>query len=145
MKLLSIFALIFALILPGALLARDAESEITSVLTAQVDAWNRGDIPAFVMTYAEDCIFVTNATTPIAQGRDQLLARYQRKYPTPAAMGHLTFSNMAIHLLEKDVATLTAEWHLDRSAEAGGPVGGIFSLVLHRQNGAWKIALDHTS
>jgi len=122
--------------------ASNAESEIKAVLTTQVEAWNRGDITTFVTTYADDCIFVAQ---PITQGRAQLLARYQRKYPTPEAMGHLTFSNLTVHRLHKDVATLTADWHLDRTAAAGGPVGGYFSLVLHRQNGAWKIVLDHTS
>jgi uncharacterized protein (TIGR02246 family) len=120
----------------------DAESRIKATLNAQVEAWNRGDIPTFVTTYTDDCIFVGK---PVLQGRAQLLARYQERYPTPAAMGHLTFSEMAIHLLDKEVAIVTADWHLDRDAAGGGPVGGYFSLVLHRQSGAWKVALDHTS
>jgi uncharacterized protein (TIGR02246 family) len=135
-------AFLFAFLLPARLPAFDAESQIKAVLTTQVESWNRGDIPAFVATYADDCIFVGKKLT---QGRAQLLERYRKTYPTPAAMGHLTFTSLAIHLLDADVATVTAEWHLDRSREGGGPVAGIFSLVFHRQNGLWKIALDHTS
>ncbi len=82
---------------------------------------------------------------PIMQGRAQVLARYQKKYPTPAAMGHLAFSNMVVHLVDEQVAIVTADWHLERDVAGGGPVGGYFSLVLHKQNGLWKIALDHTS
>jgi uncharacterized protein (TIGR02246 family) len=135
-----LFLLILLLTFP--VQASDPQSDIKAVLTTQVDSWNKGDIPTFVTTYTEDCIFVGK---PILQGRAQLLARYQKKYPTPDAMGHLTFSNLAVHILDKDVAMVTADWHLDRNAAGGGPVGGYFSLVLHRQNGQWKIALDHTS
>ena len=122
--------------------AFNAESDIKAVLNTQVEAWNRGDIPTFVTTYTDDCVFVAN---PIMQGRAQLQARYQKTYPTPDAMGHLTFSNLVIHMLDREVATVTADWHLERNAAGGGPVGGYFSLVLHKQNGAWKIAMDHTS
>jgi uncharacterized protein (TIGR02246 family) len=134
--------LVLALLLTIPLQAFDAESDIKSVLTTQVNAWNRGDIPTFVTTYSDDCIFVGK---PILQGRAQLLARYQKKYPTPDAMGRLTFSNLAVHLVDSEVAMVTADWHLDRKESGGGPVGGYFSLVLHRQKGRWKIALDHTS
>lgn len=135
-------ALFLALLLRIPLPAFDAESEIKVVLNTQVEAWNRGDLATFVSTYAKDCTFVGKQAT---EGSAQLLLHYQRAYPTPAAMGHLTFSKMAIHLLDEQVATVTAFWHLDRSEAAGGPTGGIFSLVLQRKKRVWKIALDHTA
>jgi uncharacterized protein (TIGR02246 family) len=122
--------------------ADDAESQIKSVLNIQLDAWNRGDIPTFITTYAPDCIFVGKQ---VAHGRDQLLARYQRTYPNREAMGHLTFEAVEVHLLSADAAFLTGEWHLARMAAGGNDVGGLFSLVLRRQANEWKIALDHTS
>jgi uncharacterized protein (TIGR02246 family) len=134
--------LAIALLLPAALPAQDTESQIKAVLNTQVESWNKGDIPTFVTTYADDCIFVGKK---LAQGRAQLLDRYQKTYPTRAAMGHLTFSSLAVHLLDQNVAIVTAEWQLERSTEGGGKVGGLFSLVFHKQNGQWKIALDHTS
>ena len=63
--------------------ASDAESQIERVLNVQVEAWNRGDIPAFVASYAADCIFVGKE---VAHGRAQLLARYKKNYPTREAM-----------------------------------------------------------
>jgi uncharacterized protein (TIGR02246 family) len=128
--------------LPCRVIGSDASSDIKDVLAKQVEAWNKGDIPTFVTTYSEDCIFVGKK---LLQGRQQLLERYQKTYPTPDAMGHLTFSNMAVHLLDKDDATVTADWRLERGAAGGGPVGGYFSLVLHKQKGRWMIALDHTT
>jgi len=115
---------------------------IEKVLTAQVEAWNRGDIPKFVTTYAENCIFVGKQ---MLEGRSKLLARYQKTYPSPESMGRLTFQNLAVRQLDEQVATAVGEWHIDRSPASGGPTGGIFSLVLQRRNGTWQIVLDHTT
>ena len=60
-------------------------------------------------------------------------------------MGHLTFSALDVHFLTAEVAIVTGEWHLERSGAGGSPVGGLFSLVFHREGKDWKIALDHTS
>jgi uncharacterized protein (TIGR02246 family) len=120
----------------------DAKTNIEKVLTAQVHAWNRGDIPKFVTTYAEDCIFVGKQ---VLQGRSKLLARYQKTYPSPESMGRLTFQNLMVRQLDAQVATAIGEWHIDRPAASGGPTGGIFSLVLQLRNGAWEIVLDHTA
>jgi uncharacterized protein (TIGR02246 family) len=120
----------------------DAKTTIEKVLTAQVQAWNRGDIPKFVTTYAEDCIFVGKQ---VLQGRSKLLARYKKTYPSPESMGRLTFQNLTVRQLDEQVATAIGEWHIDRPAASGGPTGGIFSLVLQLRNGAWQIILDHTA
>jgi uncharacterized protein (TIGR02246 family) len=120
----------------------DAKTTIEKVLTAQVQAWNRGDIPKFVTTYAEDCIFVGKQ---VLQGRSKLLARYQKTYPSPESMGRLTFQNLTVRQLDERVATAIGEWHIDRPAASGGATGGIFSLVLQLRNGAWQIVLDHTA
>ena len=120
----------------------DAKRMIEKVLTAQVEAWNRGDIPKFVTTYAEDCTFVGKQ---VLQGRSKLLARYQKTYPSPQSMGRLTFQNLTVRQLDEHIATAIGEWHIDRPAGSGGPTGGIFSLVLQLRNGTWQIVLDHTA
>lgn len=142
MKVLAFVALFVGLTTPLLLKASDAESQIKTVLNTQLAAWNRGDVPAFVSTYAPDCIFVGKA---VARGRAQLLARYQKSYPTREAMGRLSFDALEVHELTPDVAVVTGEWHIERSGAAGNGVGGLFSLVVQRQGSTWQIALDHTS
>ena len=138
-----LFAALMGLaILPAGFGATDADSGIRAALNTQVEAWNRGDITAFVSSYAEDCTFVGKT---ILQGRDHLLARYRKAYPTSDAMGKLTFSNLKVRPLDGKVAVVTGEWHLDRAASGGGPVGGVFSLVWELRSGEWRIVLDHTS
>ena len=108
----------------------------------QVSSWNRGDLKTFIEGYAPDCMFVGKTVT---HGRDQVLARYEKNFPNKDAMGVLSFSDIEVTLLTADVALVTGRFHLERSASGGGNADGIYSLVFHRKEGVWKIALDHTS
>jgi uncharacterized protein (TIGR02246 family) len=130
------------LLSPTLVPAAGADSAIREALEAQVAAWNRGDIPAFVSTYAEDCTFVGKQ---ILQGRDRLLARYKRVYPSADSMGKLSFDHLSVRPLGKQTAVVTGEWHLERTWAGGGPAGGVFSLVWRLESGRWIIVLDHTS
>jgi uncharacterized protein (TIGR02246 family) len=133
--------LFLALLLPAFVFAAE-DSAIRAVLDKQVDDWNRGDIPAFVRSYGENCTFVGKS---VVEGRAAVEARYRLSYPDPAAMGHLTFTDLKIKKIDDRVAVVTGAFHLQRTATAGGDKSGIFSLVFERQSGVWRIILDHTS
>lgn len=122
--------------------AADVEEDIRDLLTDQTEAWNRGDVESFVKPYAEDCTFVGKQ---IVKGREKVLARYKTSYPTTAAMGKLTFRNLEVREAGEHIALVTGEWHLERTASAGGTKGGLFSLVLKDVDDEWRIVLDHTS
>jgi ketosteroid isomerase-like protein len=122
---------------------KPAKTAIETMLNRQADAWNRGDLAEFVSFYAPLCTLVGTEITETT--RSQVLAHYREKYPSRGAMGKLTFSDVSIHLLNKDAATVTAHWHLDRDAKSGGPAGGVFSLVCQLSGHGWQIVLDHTS
>jgi uncharacterized protein (TIGR02246 family) len=133
------------LLLPGPVLrAQDASVSIRKVLAAQVAAWNRGDLPAFMQGYknAPDTTFIGRS---IQYGWQQVLDRYQRSYPTKENMGTLDFSEIQVRPLGPDYAVVTGKYHLARSAEGGGEASGIFSLVWEKTAQGWKIILDHTS
>ena len=89
--------------------AANAEDDIRDLLTSQTDAWNRGDLKAFVQPYAEDCTFVGKTIT---KGRKEVLARYKTLYPTTAAMGNF----------------LSATWKCARQANTlrSSPANGIW-------------------
>jgi hypothetical protein len=104
------------------------EQEIRSVLDAQVAAWNRGDIPAFMEGYdkSESTTFVGGAIT---KGHAQVLANYLKRYPTHEKMGILRFSDLEMRMLGTDYASVIGRFHLDRAADAGGEAAGIFTLL----------------
>jgi ketosteroid isomerase-like protein len=120
------------------------EQDIRRVLDDQVAAWNRGDIPGFMEGYdkSESTTFV-GAT--ITKGHAQVLANYRKRYPTRENMGVLRFSDLEIHLLGSDYASVIGRFHLERSAQAGGEAAGIFTLLFRKTSKGWKVILDHTS
>jgi ketosteroid isomerase-like protein len=117
---------------------RDA---IESVLRTQQDAWNRGDIDAFVEHYwnSEDVTFSSGGKT--ARGWESTVRSYRERYPTREAMGRLTFNKLEITPLG-DAALVLGEWRLERESE---PLSGNFSLVFRKLDGRWVIVHDHTS
>ena len=126
------------------LLAASPEQQIRKVLDDQVAAWNRGDIPGFMEGYdkSESTTFVSATVT---RGHAQVLAGYRKRYPTPEKMGTLRFSDLEIHALGTDYASVLGRFHLERSKEAGGEAAGIFTLLFHKTASGWKVILDHTS
>jgi|SRR5579871_713792 len=126
------------------LFAATPEQQIREVLNIQVAAWNQGDIPAFMDGYdkSESTTFVGVAIT---KGHAQVLANYQKRYPTRDKMGTLRFSDIEVRQLGPDYASVLGRYHLDRSTEGGGEASGIFTLIFHRTGQGWRIILDHTS
>jgi ketosteroid isomerase-like protein len=120
------------------------EGGILAVLQAQQAAWNRGDVEAFMSGYDQsDSTTFVGAT--ITRGYRQVLENYHRRYPSKEKMGQLTFSGIEVMPLGAEYASVLGKWHLDRSREAGGEVGGIFTLLFRKTPNGWKIILDHTS
>jgi ketosteroid isomerase-like protein len=121
-----------------------AAQRIRAVLSLQQDAWNRGDIPAFMTAYWNSSELAFIGAT-ISRGWQATLDNYHRRYPTRAAMGTLTFSEIEVHEVGADAAWVFGRYALARTKEGGGPASGKYTLVLQRMAGEWKIVLDHTS
>ena len=139
-------ACIALLILPALLRAQSqsAEASVRAVLAAQQTAWNTGDVEAFMSGYeSSDATTFVGAT--ITRGYRQVLENYRRRYPTKEKMGRLTFSAIEVKPLGAEFASVIGKFHLDRTAEAGGPASGIFTLLFRKTASGWKIILDHTS
>ena len=125
------------LLLAAGLLAASPEQEIRRVLDDQVDAWNRGDVRAFMEGYDKsDSTTFVGAT--ITRGHAQVLANYLQRYPTREKMGTLRFSDLEIKPLGAGYASVIGRFHLDRTKEAGGEASGIFTLLFQRTPRGWK-------
>jgi uncharacterized protein (TIGR02246 family) len=119
--------------------------EIRAMLKNSEAAWNRGDLPAFASDY-EDAPTTTFIGREITRGGvDAILARYRRGYPTPEALGTLTFSEIEVRPLGDDYALALGRFALKRTQGGGGDAAGRFTLVLHRTAKGWKIIHDHSS
>ena len=140
-------AIIFFIVLPAMLSAapaqtQNATAQIRSVLRAQQDAWNRGDIDRFMNGYARSpsTVFVSEDT--VRRGWETVRERYLKKYSDRAKMGTLTFSDLDITLLSPDAAVVIGHWSLKR---ANDQPHGRFTLIFKRLPEGWRIVHDHTS
>jgi uncharacterized protein (TIGR02246 family) len=117
-------------------------SAIRAVLTAQQSAWNRGDVETFMKGYWNSPDLTFAGSSGVTRGWETVMERYRRNYPDVAAMGHLDFSQVEIHVLGNDAALVLGRWHLKR---ANDEPGGFFTLVFQRFPEGWRIIHDHTS
>jgi ketosteroid isomerase-like protein len=122
--------------------AANAVTEIKAVLKAQQDAWNRGDIEAFMNGYARSASTVFISEDTVRRGWGTVRSRYEQKYSSRAKMGTLTFSDLEVTLLSSDSAVTSGRWKLKR---ANDQPHGRFTLILKRLPEEWRIVHDHTS
>jgi ketosteroid isomerase-like protein len=144
---LALAIILFALFSPGKAVARvahngAAEHAIRDVLRRQVQAWNRGDVDAFMNGYARSDKTTFVSGDDVHHGWNVVLERYKKRYPDKARMGTLAFSDLDISTLSPDAAVASGQWHLKRAHD--NPHGR-FTLILCRLPEGWRIVHDHTS
>jgi ketosteroid isomerase-like protein len=120
----------------------NSATQIRSVLQAQQDSWNRGDIDGFMNGYARSAstVFISEDTN--RRGWQTVRDRYKQKYSNRAKMGTLSFSELELTLLSPDSAVASGRWRLKR---ANDQPHGRFTLILKRLPEGWRIVHDHPS
>jgi ketosteroid isomerase-like protein len=139
------------LALAGSLLAACTTTSITdasaieAVLRRQQSAWNRGDIETFMAEgYWRSAELSFYSGGRVSKGFDSVLAGYIRRYREGGAeTGQLEFSELDIDVLSADAAVVRGRWDVDFAAKTD--VGGLFTLIFRKTDGAWRIVHDHTS
>jgi uncharacterized protein (TIGR02246 family) len=122
--------------------APDRCAEIRAILDAQAEAWNRGDLDAFMETYWKSPELTFSGGGETTRGWQATLDRYRTRYATRAAMGNLRFDDFELKELGESAALVLGTWHLKN--DKGTPHGN-FSLVLQKLDGKWVIVHDHSS
>jgi uncharacterized protein (TIGR02246 family) len=136
------YILITALVYAAPEQISTSEAEIQSVLTAQQDAWNRGDIDAFMNGYARSASTVFVSQDEVSRGWETVRDRYRVKYSDRTKMGTLSFSEIEVTMLSPDAAVVLGRWRLKRASDQPH---GRFTLIFKRLAEGWRIVHDHTS
>lgn len=142
------FLFLLILLTPVAALAQSENQkakikrDIIAVMDAQTEAWNRGDIDAFMLGYwrSDKLLFVSG--DDVTRGWQTTLDRYKRNYNSREKMGTLRFSELEIDVISKNAAIVLGSWALARAAD--NPKGK-FTLVFRKFGDGWRIVRDHTS
>ena len=118
-----------------------ADDDLTGRLHATAQAWNTGDLDAFVAPYAETATYMTPAG-PI--GKAAMLTRYRARYFTGSRPDQqLRFEEVVVRPLGDGHSLMTGRYVL---AGGGKPeLTGRFTLVWARLREGWRIVHDHSS
>ena len=118
--------------------------EIRSVIAKQQEAWNRGDLEAFMAGYWNSPELTFFSGGHESKGWQAALDRYKKSYQSAGhEMGKLEFANLQIEMLGSDAAFVRGEFHLTMSD--GKTPHGLFTLIFRKFPDGWKIVHDHTS
>lgn len=132
-----------------------ALEEVRTLIRTQVEAWNRGDLDAFTSGYAEDAAFLS--PSGLTRGRDEVLARYRKRYPDRKAMGRLSLEPIEMRPAAGTEFTelggarpsrvhgvsVAARWEIAYPEEPGkAPASGLTLIVFRRTRDGWEIVQD---
>lgn len=118
------------------------ETAIREVMRLQENAWNKGDLEGFMAGYWNSPELMFIGSKGVKKGWQTTLDNYKKSYPSPEAMGKLTFEILKIDITGKDTAWLVGKWSLQRTQDNPN---GHFLLVWRKIKGKWLIVADHSS
>ena len=111
-------------------------------MNEQINAWNNGDIDAYMETYwKSDSLLFIGKNGP-TYGWELTKKNYKKGYPDTAAMGKLRFELIQMKRLSVAYYSVVGKWFLKRSI---GDIGGAFTLIFRKVKGKWLIIQDHSS
>jgi beta-aspartyl-peptidase (threonine type) len=122
----------------------DAIEDVRAVWTTQVEAWNRGDLDAFMAGYwkSSDLVFFSNGTE--TRGWQETLDRYRARYQAEGTqMGTLDFPQLDFLLLGTETALARGRWRL--KMPDGKELSGMTSVIFRKVPEGWRIVHDHSS
>ena len=123
--------------------AADIATEITQLLKEQSEAWNRGDLEAFVSPY-DDSGKLVFVSTVVIRSPEELRERYEKRYKSEETsdFGTLSFSDLQVQELAPGLARTWGRWNV---VQKGKTSSGWFTLILQKSGDHWRIIHDHSS
>ena len=114
---------------------------IEKVLSDQQDAWNAGNIDAFMKGYWNSPELTFIGSRGLTKGWQQTLENYKKSYPDKKTMGRLHFDVLKTDIIDANNAIIIGRYTLYR--EKDEPTG-LFTLRWKKISGEWKIISDQT-
>ena len=124
--------------------ATQQQLDVTKVLLAQQNAWNKGDLDAYLSRYKDAPETEAMLSGPV-RGLQNIRAAFHANFPSKDAMGELDQSEVAVRALGDNYAIATGKYHLARSKKYGGDTQGTFSNVFEKTPKGWVIIFSVTT
>jgi ketosteroid isomerase-like protein len=118
------------------------EIAVRNILSKQTNAWNAGNINAFMQGYWQSDSLMFIGKSGVTYGWQKTLDNYKKNYPNAAAMGRLDFTILQTKRLSVLYYFIVGKWHLARTI---GDLNGHFTLLFKKIKNTWVIISDHSS
>jgi ketosteroid isomerase-like protein len=113
------------------------------VLDDQAEAWNKGDLKAFMAGYWESPELSFYSGKDKTRGWKETMERYRKRYQADGKeMGKVTFSELDLQMLGPEAIFARGRWKVEAGKETHQ---GLFTLVMRKFPEGWRIVHDHTS
>lgn len=121
--------------------AAGEKGKIISLLFAQRDAWNKGDLEGYMNGYWKSDSLKFIGSRGITYGWKNTLDNYRKGYPDKTAMGQLEFSSLQVDV-NGNSAFVIGRWKLTREKDTPQ---GYFTLLCKKIKNKWCVVVDHSS
>lgn len=118
--------------------------EIVRTLEVSTQGWNRGDLDAFLVPYAEEATYV--GSRGLLRGKPAIRTQYQTSYFAAGRVrGTLRFEGIEVRMLGPRNALAVGRYVVTERGAGQADATGLFSLALERRAEGWRIIHDHSS
>ena len=118
--------------------------DVTKVVLAQENAWNKGDLDGYLSHFkdAKDTEAVLNG--PV-RGFDNIRNAFHQSFPNREAMGQLEQSEVEVRELGPNFALATGKYHLTRNRHNGGDAQGTFTEIFEKTAQGWQLIFSENT
>ena len=114
-------------------------TQVLHTMESQQNAWNSGDLDAFMVGYWESDSLLFIGSRGVNSGYATTLENYKKSYPNKDTMGTLIFKNRSWTQISENAGLLIGSWRISEEAK------GMYSLIWKKIDGRWMIVADHSS
>ena len=124
------------------------ETAIKIVITDLIGEWNRHEVKAFSMLFADNADFI-DIVGPITEGRAEIEKLHARLFGTIFKESHVEPTGLRIRFLKSDVAAVDSTWgvtgYIDPSDNKHSLKKAVMivSFIMIKNKGRWSIAVMH--
>lgn len=121
-----------------------ASREIAALVARQEQAWNRGDLDAFLNEYLKSAQVTYVSNGSVKRGFSAIREHYLGRYGNSrASMGQLRLSDLEVSDVGDKHVLCIGKFTVIHHAHV--PIYGRFSLLFVKTKDGWKIMYDHSS
>lgn len=118
--------------------------DVVKVILAQQNAWNNGDLDAYLSHY-KNAPDTEAVLANLVRGIDAIRGAYKQNFPNKDSMGTIEDTDIDVRALGDNYALATGKYHLNRPKKSGGAIDGSFMELFEKTPNGWQIIFSQST